>query len=122
MKRAIASMGAIAAGLTFALSNAAPAQAADKTITLKNPSGTVIARATWDDSHDTLCVRSFVKGRTATVTMELLDDPKYPVVRKSHAGSSSTAACTGNLSIPEDKRAFAIVGNEDRSTDGVFFT
>lgn len=122
MKRTLASVGAVGAGIALALTSAAPAHAADKTITLKSASGVLLAKATWDDSHDTLCVRSFVAGRTMTVTMELLDVPSYPVVRKSHAGNTSTPACTGNLSIPEDKQAFAIVGDINRSTDGVFFT
>lgn len=120
MKRTLSAVGAVGAGL--ALASAAPAHAADTTITLKNTAGTVIAQATWDDSHDNLCVRSFVPGRTMTVTMELIDVPSYLIVRKSHSGNTSTPACTGNLSIPEDKRAFAIVGDQNRSTDGLFYT
>ncbi|MFC7490509.1 MULTISPECIES: hypothetical protein [unclassified Knoellia] len=122
MKRTLSAVGALGAGLALALTSAAPAHAADKTIPLRSASGTLIGQATWDDSHDTLCVRSFVAGRTITVTMELIDVPSYPIVRKSHSGYSSTPACTGNLSIPEDKRAFAIVGDENRSTDGLFYT
>lgn len=122
MKRTLSAIGAAGAGLAVALMSAAPAHAADAKIPLRSASGTLIGQATWDDSLDTLCVRSFVAGRTITVTMELLDVPSYPIVRKSHSGNSSTPACTGNLSIPEDKKAFVIVGDINRSTDGVFFT
>lgn len=119
MKRSLAAATALGVGLTLA--SAAPASAADNTTTLRNSNGVLIARATWDDSHDTLCVRSFVKGRKMTATLTLLDGSWGPV-DVSHSGHTSTFNCTGNLSIPEDKRAFLILGDENRSTDDTFYT
>lgn len=121
MKRTIATVGALGAGLTLALTSAAPAHAADATITLRNTSGVVIARATWNDAYDRLCVRSFVKGRTMTAHLELLYQDWGPV-SISHSGWSTTPNCTGNLSIPEDRKAFVWLGDEQRSTDGTFYT
>lgn len=119
MYRSLAATSALGIGLTLAA--AAPAQAADNTTLLHSKSGTLIARATWDDSHDTLCVRSLVKGRKMTATLTLLDGSWGPV-EVSHSGHSSTPNCTGNLSIPEDQRAYLILGDEQRSIDDTFWT
>ena len=119
MKRTLATASILGIGITLAAAN--PASAADATITLKSSSGTVIARATWDDSHDNLCVRSLVPGRRMTATLSLLDGSWGPR-SVSHSGNSSTPSCTGNLSIPEDRRAFVILGDVNRSTDGTFYT
>lgn len=119
MKHTIATAGLLAAGLTMAV--AAPASAADNTTTLYSAGGTLLARATWDDSHDTLCVRSYVKGRTMTASITLLDQD-WTWVSKSDSGHDTAFNCTGNLSIPEDRRVFLLLGDENRSTDDVFYS
>ena len=121
MKRILATAAALAAGLTTTVALAAPASAADNTTTLYSAGGTLLAKATWNDAYDTLCVRSFVPGRTMTATIELLDQAWGPV-RKSDNGADSAYNCTGNLSIPEDRRVFLILGDQNRSTDDVFYS
>ncbi|CAN7240873.1 hypothetical protein [Knoellia sp. LjRoot47] len=119
MKRLLAAASVLGVGVTLAA--ATPASAADATIPLRSSTGALIARATWDDSHDNLCVISLVKGRKMTATITLLDQDWGPR-SVSDSGLDSTPNCTGNLAIPEDKRAFVIVGDVNRSTDGTFWT
>lgn len=119
MKRILATASLLGVALTAA--GAAPAFAADATIPLRSSTGVLIGKATWDDSHDTLCVRSYIKGRKVTATLSLLDGSWGPV-NVSDSGYDTTFNCTGNLSIPEDRRAFLIIGDSNRSTDGTFYT
>ncbi len=119
MKRSLAAVTVLGVGLTVA--GAAPASANDASVPLRNGNGVLIGKATWDDSHDNLCVRSFVKGRKVTATLSLLDGSWGPV-SVSDSGHDSTPNCTGNLSIPEDKRAFLILGDANRSVDATFYT
>ncbi|AKU14878.1 hypothetical protein [Luteipulveratus mongoliensis] len=118
MKRTLAAACVLGAGLTFGAAGSASANNATINLTV---GGKVVAQATWDDLHDNFCVRSLVKGHTYTGTITLLDG-SGPVWKVSHSGTTTTPKCTGNLSIPEDKRAFAIVGDGNHSTDGTFFT
>lgn len=119
MKRILATAGVLAAGLTVGL--AAPASAADNTTKFHSKSGTLLARVTWDDSHDNLCVRSLVAGHKVTATLTLLDGGWGPV-RVSDSGLDTKPNCTGNLSIPEDRRTFLIVGDSTHSIDDSFFS
>jgi hypothetical protein len=119
MKRILATASILGIGLTLAAAN--PASAADATIPLKSSSGALIARATWDDSHDNLCVISLVPGRKMTATITLFDGSWGPR-SVSDSGHDSTPNCTGNLAIPEDRLAFVIVGDVNRSTDGTFYS
>jgi hypothetical protein len=119
MKRTLATAGVL--GIALSAAGAAPASAADASIPLRSSSGVLIGKATWDDSHDNLCVRSFVKGRKITASLSLLDGSWGPT-SVSHSGHDTTPNCTGNLSIPEDERAFVFVGDTNRSTDGTFYT
>lgn len=119
MKRSLAVLSLLGVGLTLA--SAAPASAADNATQLRNSNGVLIGKATWDDSHDNLCVRSFVKGHKVTATLSLLDGSWGPV-HVSDSGHDSKPNCTGNLSIPEDERAFLILGDSNRSVDDTFYT
>lgn len=121
MKRILASVSLLSSCVALAFTSAGPAHANDKTITLTSSSGVVLARATWNDAYDNLCVRSFVQGRRMTATLTLMDGSWGPK-SVSHSGWSTSPQCTGNLSIPEDRLAFVILGDERRSTDGTFYT
>lgn len=120
MKRTIASIGTLAVGLTFAMTSAGPAAAADTALTVKNASGTVIARATWDDSHDNLCVRSRIAGTMATVQIGPIDGAPRATARD--AGFGKPGHCTGNLSVAEDRRFWMRLEVAGRSTDTTFYT
>lgn len=99
----LAGLGAAAATLV-AVGVAAPAQAASKTITLQAPSGATHATLAWDDTYDNLCLtlRSTAAGAYADADMRLTDGSHARHLRVTR---SSPRACTGNLSIPEDRAA-----------------
>ena len=99
----LAGLGAVAATLV-AVGLAAPAQAADRTITLSGPAGNLHSTLSWDDSVDTLCLtlRSTAVGAYADADMRLTDGSHARHLRVTR---SSPRACTGNLSIPEDRAA-----------------
>ncbi|WP_018156207.1 hypothetical protein [Demetria terragena] len=114
MKRTIL----MTAALTLAATTvAAPAEAADKTIQLKSPSGSVHAVLNWDDSVDTLCLtlKSTAGSPHASADMRLADGSH---ARTLSASPSKRKACTGNLSIPEDRLGeMRVYGSTDRWSD-----
>lgn len=95
---------ALVATIALGVGAAAPAQAADRTIQLKSPSGAVHSVLSWDDSVDTLCLtlRSSAAGAYADADMRLANG-SYP--RHLRVTRSAPRDCTGNLSIPEDRLA-----------------
>lgn len=95
---------ALAATTTLAVGLAAPARAADKTVTLKSPSGAVHSVLAWDDSVDTLCLTlvSTAASAYADADMRLVGGGHEHHLRVTR---SNPKDCTGNLSIPEDRLA-----------------
>ena len=121
MKRTLSAVGAVGASLALALMSAAPAQASDLTLVIKNASGNVIARAWYDDLTDNLCVKSFVDGQMASVKIGPNDGGTFAGV--NHAGFGKPASCTGNMSIPEDRYYWMILSFPGKSSkDGHFYT
>ncbi|CAN7240730.1 hypothetical protein [Knoellia sp. LjRoot47] len=99
----LAGLGAVAATLV-AVGVAAPAQAADRTISLTGPAGNLHSTLSWDDSVDTLCLtlRSTAAGAYADADMRLTDGSHAHHLRVTR---SNPRDCTGNLAIPEDRAA-----------------
>lgn len=111
-----------AAAVSFGMATAAPAQANDLTLTIKNASGTVIAKAWYDDLTDTLCVKSNVDGQMASVKIGP-NSGSGEVVGRNHAGFGKPASCTGNLSIAEDRSYWMNLSYPGKaSKDGQFYT
>lgn len=95
---------ALVATTALGVGVAGPAQAADRTIQLKSPSGAVHSVLSWDDSVDTLCLtlRSSAAGASADADMRLVSGS---FARHLRVTRSAPRDCTGNLSIPEDRLA-----------------
>ncbi|WP_018156206.1 hypothetical protein [Demetria terragena] len=117
--RALAKMTAVAGALATTVAVAPTAEANDVTLLLRD-GGKVVAKAWYDDSVDTLCVRSQVKGTMATVQIGPIDGAPRATARDAGFGKSTN--CTGNLSIPEDRRFWLRLESNGRSTDTTFFT
>ena len=100
--RAVA--GTAAAALLVVGSSGA-ASANDKTMVLKKADGTVVVKATWDDSHDNLCVKVFggsgAWGQVGIASHYGLSEPDRAIRSASNSGGAGWY-CTGNLSIRED--------------------
>lgn len=95
---------AVLATTAFSVGVASPAQAADRTIQLKSPSGAVHSVLSWDDSVDTLCLtlKASGAGASADADMRLVGSS---FTRHLRVTPSAPRDCTGNLSIPEDRLA-----------------
>lgn len=121
MKRTLSAVGAVGAGLALALTSAAPAHANDFSLTIKNASGNVIAKAWYDDLTDNLCVKSNVDGQMASVKIGPNDGGTFAGV--NHAGFGKPASCTGNMSVAEDRYFWMILSYPGKSSkDGHFYT
>ena len=99
---------------------AAPAQAADASIVVK-VGVTVVARGTWDDSLDTLCVTVLQNSARdfAHLGLQRLDGSAPPrdaweVTTEKRQGR----LCTPNLSIPEDVQHDMYLQWRDRDANG----
>jgi hypothetical protein len=98
---------AVAAAAVTALGVFAPPASANDTTLNYYKNGLLVARATWDDLHDTLCVEVLSSpfdtlaragiGPVSGSGPEFRIDAVAGTVRKH---------CTGNLSIPEDRLYF----------------
>ncbi|MFJ9392249.1 hypothetical protein ACIRON_25745 [Nocardioides sp. NPDC101246] len=87
------------------LAIASPAHAADLTLTWSNPASGWQYQGGWDDSADNLCART--QGNRARVKMIPTNGSgsTYSATTTSGGGGNwGSWACTGNLSIPEDKQ------------------
>lgn len=95
---------AVAATAGLGVGVAAPAHANDLTVTLRTPSGAAHAVLTWDDSVDTLCLtlRSGSASAYADADLRLVAGGGD---RSLSVRPGRTRACTGNLSIAEDRLA-----------------
>lgn len=98
----------------------APAHAADATIVV-TVGGTVVARGTWDDSLDTLCVNVLQNSARdfAHLGLQRLDGSAPPrgaweVTTERRQGR----LCTPNLSIPEDVQHNMYLQWRDRDANG----
>lgn len=125
-KRATRTLGAMvattAAAVGFGMATAAPAQASDLTLTIKNASGSVIAKAWYDDLTDNLCVKSYVDGQMASVKIGP-NSGSGSVRGVNHAGFGKPASCTGNMSIAEDRSYWMNLSYPGKaSKDGNFYT
>lgn len=118
--RAVAASTAALVGLGIAVTTAAPAQANDLTLRIYNSSGTVVAKAWYDDSNDNLCVRSYVRGEMATVRIGPSGGSTFATANDAGFGKSTN--CTGNMSIPEDRLFWMYLTFRTRSKDGTFYT
>lgn len=99
---------AVAATATMAslvIAGGGAASANDKTMVLKKADGTVVVRATWDDSTDNLCVTVYggsgAWGEVGIVSHYGLPEPDRAIRSASNSGGAGRY-CTGNLSIRED--------------------
>lgn len=83
---------------------APPASAADAKAEVSY-GGVLKARGSWDDLTDNLCARVFNAPRASSANVSIFpadgSGPSFGVV---DAGGDTQAACTGNLSIPEDEK------------------
>lgn len=99
---------------------AAPAAAADATIVIKD-GGVVVARGTWDDSLDTLCV-TVVRNSArdfAHLGLVRLDGTAPPRgAWEVTTELSQGRRCTPNLSIPEDVQHDMVMQWRDRNASG----
>lgn len=120
MKRLLATVGSGVIGLGLALTTAAPAQANDRTLRIRNGNGTVVAKAWYNDKTDNLCVRSYVRGKMATVKIgPAQGGPRASV---NDAGYAKPSHCTGNMSIPEDRPFWMHLTYQRQGKDGGFYT
>ncbi len=90
------------------------------TLRIYNGSGAVVARAWYDDSTDTLCVRSNREGVMATVRIGPSGGGTFATA--SDAGFGKSTNCTGNMSIPEDRLYWMILTFQAKSKDTTFYT
>ncbi|MBD3783216.1 MAG: hypothetical protein IE926_09715 [Micrococcales bacterium] len=113
-------VAATLAGLGIAVATAAPAAANDATLRIRNGSGTVVAKAWYNDLTDTLCVRSYVKGVMATARIGPSGGGTFATA--NDAGFKKSTNCTGNLSIPEDRLYWMNLSFRTTSKDTTFYT
>lgn len=104
--RSIVRAASAAAALALiVVGSAGSASANDKTMVLKRADGTVVVKATWDDSHDNLCVivhgSSGAWGQVGIASHYGLSEPDRAIRSASNSGGAGWY-CTGNLSIRED--------------------
>lgn len=121
-KRALAGLAAATvAGVGLGMATAAPAHANDLTLVIKNASGTVVAKAWYDDYTDNLCVRSYVSGTMATANIGASGGGTFATANDAGFGKSTN--CTGNMSIPEDRLYWMILSFPGKSSkDGTFYS
>lgn len=102
LARALATTAAIASLL---VGSSSAASANDKSMVLKKADGTVVVKATWDDSTDNLCVivygGSGAWGQVGIASHYGLSEPDRAIRSASNSGGAGWY-CTGNLSIRED--------------------
>lgn len=106
--------------LAVAATTAAPAQANDVTLKIRNSAGTVVAKAWYDDRTDNLCVRSHREGVMATVRIGPSGGGTFDSA--SDAGFGKSTNCTGNMSIPEDRLYWMHLTFQSKSKDTTFYT
>lgn len=98
-------IAATAATAAVVVGSGSAASAADKTMVLRKADGTVVVKATWDDSHDNLCVvvygGSGAWGQVGIASHYGLSEPDRAIRSASNSGGAGWY-CTGNLSIRED--------------------
>lgn len=120
MKRILATAATVGTGLGLALTTAAPAQASSPVLRFYDSAGTVVAKAWYDDTTDTLCSVSYRDGRTITVQIGPRDGGTFR--SQTHSGFGKAASCSGNMSIPEDRAFWMYATYESRSKDTTFYT
>ena len=96
---------ATAAMASLIVGSSGAASANDKTMVLQKADGTVVVKATWDDSTDNLCVivygGSGAWGQVGIASHYGLSEPDRAIRSASNSGGAGWY-CTGNLSIRED--------------------
>jgi hypothetical protein len=98
-------VGASASALGLIVAVAGSASANDFTGTYISSTGEVAAHGYWDDSVDTLCVRGYRAYQDwAEVEIIPTNGVGSTFTKRDTTPTDGARACTGNLSIPEDKQ------------------